>query len=286
MTWRFAFQRPVWGFAATSSLAVTAGALVCSLSGVPAALWGRNLLAWLVASLAALALARSGGGRTLRVMTLLAPVALAASLFGDGQQGVHRWVDLGPLHINAAMVLAPPLVVSLAVLARGSGRWLVPGLLALGVLVAQPDASQATALALALCVVALGSQARPASIAWSAVALSLATLSWTRPDPLAPVAEVEEVIQLAAAVTPWLAALSVLALAAFAITPTLTARAHPRGEVRSAGLALSTLFLTWSLAPAFGAFPAPLVGIGLSPILGAWFGIGLLAGVAGRAPSP
>lgn len=32
----------------------------------------------------------------------------------------------------------------------------------------------------------------------------------------------------------------------------------------------------------WGAFPTPLVGIGVSPILGAWLGVGLLAGVAGR----
>ena len=31
--------------------------------------------------------------------------------------------------------------------------------------------------------------------------------------------------------------------------------------------------------PFLGAFPAPLLGLGMSPIIGAWLGVGLLAGL-------
>ncbi len=41
-----------------------------------------------------------------------APVGLAASLISSGQAGVHRWVDLGPLHMNAALLLLPAAVVA------------------------------------------------------------------------------------------------------------------------------------------------------------------------------
>jgi hypothetical protein len=34
-----------------------------------------------------------------------------------------------------------------------------------------------------------------------------------------------------------------------------------------------------------GAFPVPFVGIGVAPILGAWLGAGLLAGLMRRATS-
>jgi hypothetical protein len=39
-----------------------------------------------------------------------------------------------------------------------------------------------------------------------------------------------------------------------------------------------------ALAPAFGAFPVPLVGIGMSPVVGFWLGAGALA--AARRSNP
>lgn len=284
MSWLTALQRPLPAFAATSLLAVAAGAVVCALSGVPAGVWGRNLAAWIVGALAAAALSRWAGARTLRAVAVLTPLGMAAPMLARGQEGVHRWLDLGPLHMNAAMLLLPPFVVALVVLAQRRAWWWIAALLALGGLVLQPDASQATALALALCVAAFGARTSSPRLGWgvAVVGLALAAVSWMRPDPLQPVAEVEEVIQLAAGLSPWLAALSVLALAAFVATPAWTARANPAPIVRTAGYALSALLLVWCLAPAVGAFPVPLVGVGLSPILGAWLGVGLLAAVARR----
>ena len=46
-----------------------------------------------------------------------------------------------------------------------------------------------------------------------------------------------------------------------------------------AGRALAVLLLGAAVGPALGHFPTPLVGLGLSPILGAWLGVGLLCAV-------
>jgi hypothetical protein len=278
---RFApVQRLLPAFAAASLLAVGVGAVVCALSGVPAGLWGRNLVAWVAGGLAAAALARWAGLNTLRAVAVLTPAAVAAALLGEGQLGVHRWLDLGPLSMNIAMLLLPTFVVALAVLAPRAARWWIPALLSLAALVLQPDASQATALATAVCAVAFGART-PVSWGVALLAVALAALAWTRADPLEPVAEVEGVIGLAASLSPVLAVLCVLALAAVAATPALLTRASPQPAVRTAGRALTALFLAWSVAPALGAFPVPLVGVGLSPILGAWLGLGLL-GAANR----
>ncbi|HEY8572799.1 hypothetical protein [Phenylobacterium sp.] len=274
MSWLAAFRRPLPAFAAASALAVGVGAAVCALSGVPEGVWGRNLAAWLVGALAAMALSRFAGVRTLAAVALVAPLGVAAAMLFDGQQGVHRWLGLGPVYINAAMLLLPPLVVAVGALAERWSWWWMPALLTLAVLVLQPDASQASALALAICVAGFSTSSARVKVGIALGATALAALSWTRPDPLAPVPEVEEVIGLAARQSPWLAGLAVLALAAFAVTPALSARGT---AARSTGYALSALFLFWSLAPALGAFPVPLVGMGLSPILGAWLGVGLLA---------
>jgi len=284
MSWLAAAKRPLPAFAAASFPAVATGAVVCALSGVPAGLWGRNLAAWLVGGLAAGALGRWAGASTLRVVALLAPLAVAASLFAQGQAGVHRWLSMGPLSINAAMLLLPAFVVALVVLPQGSPWIWIPALLTVGVLVLQPDASQATALALALGVAALGARTQPTALRWglAVAATALAALAWTRPDPLQPVAEVEGVIGLAGHLSPWLAALAILSLVAFAATPAMVTLRSPVEAVRWAGRALSVLLLAWCAAPALGAFPVPLVGIGLSPILGAWLGVGALAAAARR----
>ena len=280
MSWLAAFRRPLGAFAATSLAAVAVGAVVCALSGVPTGAWGRNLAAWATGALAAAALGRWAGPRTLFAVLSLTPLAVGVTLLGAGQEGVHRWVRLGPLFINVAMLVLPAFVVAFAFVAQRMRLWSMAAPITLALLAAQPDASQATALAVAVGVMAFGMRAPSAVFRWGVVlaAAALAGLAWTRPDPLAPVAEVEWVIGLAGQLSPLLAALAVLALVAVTATPVLAARGSAEPG-RRAGRALSALFLAWCAAPALGAFPVPLVGVGLSPILGAWLGIGLLAAV-------
>ncbi len=257
-----AFRRPLAAFAGASLFAVAVGAVVCALSGVAAGVWGRNLAAWVVGALAAAALSRWAGERTLRAILLVTPLGLAAPMLGEGQQGVHRWLELGPLYVNAAMLMLPAFVVALAVVAGDAAGWWIAAMLTLVVLVVQPDASQATAFAVALWVILPRMRTPSARSRWAIalLALLLAAMSWTRPDPLAPVPEVEEVVRLAAMLSPLLAAVAILPLVVFAATPVLATRGSSTDGVRWAGRALSVLFLAWSAAPALGAFPTPLVG--------------------------
>jgi len=233
-------------------------------------------------------LARSAGAKTLLAFAVLTPIGLAAPMLAHGQQGVHRWLDIGALHMNAAMLLLPAGVVALAALIQRAPWPWIAAQLGLGALVLQPDGSQAVAFAAALCIVAFSmpERLRPVRLGIAFSAALLAAIALTRPDPLAPVPEVEGVLGLAARLSPSLAAVALLGLAAFAATPAWVAHRLPAKEVRTAGYALSGLFVIWSMAPAVGAFPVPLVGMGPSPILGAWLGVGLLAAAARAGSSP
>lgn len=269
-------------FGLASLAAVGLGAAVCALSGVSAASWGRNLAAWLVGAVIAAALAAAGRrivspGAALAVAGL-AVAGLAASFFNPAQEGVHRWIDAGPLHVNIAMVVLPSLSV---VLAAAEDRWVVWGaaVAALILLVAQPDASQTTTLAAVLILVAAfrapGRGVKAALILFAGVA---AAAAWMRPDPLQPVAEVEEIVGLAFQVSPLIGGLALILLAVFAAVP--AALTQPDARLKLAGAALSLCLAAWAVTPLFGAFPVPLVGVGMSPILGAWLGVGLLAATA------
>lgn len=268
-------------FGAASFAAVSLGALICALSGVPVSLWGANPIAWCIGAAFASLMMATYRRAFLHVALWLAPVALVATFISPGQQGVHRWLDLGPLSVNAAMLVMPGAVVAFAVLAR-SWRWAwKPSVFSLAILAAQPDASQATALAGVIVFLAL-TTVKPIWQRLVAVTIALIglTLVWMRPDPLLPVAEVEEVIALGGAISPVFSVLAWLALLAFAVVPMFATHNHAQ---RLAGGALTVCFALWCGTTLLGAFPVPLVGVGLSPIIGAWLGVGLLAGLIKRS---
>lgn len=266
-------------FAAASLAAVATGAFVCTASDVPTGLWVRNLAAWAVGALLAAGLA-AAPGRALTVALWAAPIGLLASFFSPALDGVHRWIDFGPVHLNAAMVFLPGAIVALAALARGS-RWpWLAALACLALLAGQPDASQATTLAAVMALIALSTvEPRAGRAALIAGAAVVALVAWLRPDPLQPVPEVEQIIGLAYTLSPAAAVAALLSLAATAAVPALLTAPASSPAVRTAGRALGLCLLLWAVMPFLGAFPVPLVGIGMSPIIGAWLGAGLLAGL-------
>ncbi len=266
------------GFGGVSLIAVATGAAVCAASGVPAGLWGRNLAAWVVGAAAAAGVAWAWRPAMAPVALWLAPLGLGATFLAPGMDGVHRWTDVGPLHMNIAMLLLPAAVAALPA-ADGVGRlaWAAT-LVSLALLTAQPDASQATTLAAVVALIAAVSVRETGPrLGLIAVAVGAAAVAWLRPDPLLPVPEVEGIVGLAFAVSPVTGGLAVLSLAAVAAAPMLWTRAAAPG-LRLAGAALGLCLLGWAATPMLGAFPVPLVGVGLSPILGAWLGAGVLAG--------
>lgn len=279
ISWLGPSRRLLLLFALVSLAAVATGAFVCALSGVPTSLWLRNLAAWALGALAATAIAAAWRPRLLWVALWAGPIGLLATFFSTGQLGVHRWLDLGPLHMNAAMLLAPAMSVAIAALAgRRLWSW-IAALAAMALLVAQPDASQAAALGAVVALVAAIAVRRP--VAQGALGLAvviLVAIAWSRPDPLQPVPEVEGIFGLAFALSPLMAGLAALCLAGSAAVPAQFA-CRAGTVAKRAGWALSLCFVVWAISPLLGAFPTPLVGIGLSPIIGAWLGVGLLAGL-------
>ncbi|CAL1692532.1 hypothetical protein MMB232_02706 [Brevundimonas subvibrioides] len=272
-------------FAVSSLAAVGLGTFISASSDVPTGSWLRNLVAWGVGLLLAVGLAMTTPGRRVVIVPWIGAAALLVTLFNPDQDGVHRWIDIGPLHINVAMVVLPATAVALASAAPRWTAWL-PAFLMLGLLVLQPDASQAAALAGVMAWITItrvsGMTTRTGLIAG---AVLLAAIACGRPDPLLPVPEVEGIVGLAFGLSPWLGGLALVTLATVAALP--AALTLPVPGTRLAGQALSLCLVLWALSPLFGAFPVPLVGIGMSPILGAWLGMGLLcAQMRSGAASP
>jgi len=268
--------RPPAPFGLLSLIAVAIGCGVAHASEVPTGVWVRNPISWAIGAFVAVLIARLAGPRTMSGFLVAAPLGLLATLSSAGQLGVHRWLDIGPLHINAAQVLLPPAIAACA--APGAGRvWPWPAAAAIALLVAQPDASQATALGGALLVLVAASCLSRAVRAGGMLLIALAVAaSWLRLDPLAPVPEVEGIMTIAWAISPPLAiaawAALLAAVGSVMLVKRLNANAGPRALCAYAALSAVT--------PLFGAFPVPLVGMAMSPILGLWLGAGVLAAQA------
>lgn len=262
-------------FAATSLIAVSAGCWVADLAGVHAGVWGRMIAAWAVGLGIAIALSRaSGAANSTRSMIGVAGIALLLALgFADaGLEGVHRWIVIGPVRFNVAALALPLALVLLAGVSRAWQLALSGAIMLL--LVAQPDASQATAFgAGAICLLWSKGRDGIAAAAMAATAL-LAMVAWLRPDPLAAVPEVEGIVALAWQQGPALAITAVAALAGATLSPLVASSAAHRGP---AAWALATYMAVSAIIPAVGAFPVPLIGMSMSPIIGFWIGIGILA---------
>lgn len=264
-------------FGVASLSAVATGCLVAQASGVPASVWVRNPVSWGVGAAIALLLQHFGGRRVSWAFLAAAPLGLLCSLAGAGQLGVHRWLEFGPLSVNAAQVLLPPAIVACAEPGRAKA-WVAAACMAL--LIAQPDASQATAFGGALLVL-LGSadlQKLPRLGLMTAVVVAVG-MSWWRADPLGPVPEVEEIMRLAWALSPLAWAVAWAALLAAAASFVLVPPAARGGGRRP----LAAYALLSALTPLLGAYPVPLVGMAMSPIVGLWLGAGMAAAQARRA---
>jgi hypothetical protein len=264
-------------FGGASLAAVACGAATLAATGVPFGSWIRNPIAWLVGIVLAAALMRVRGSlRIWRVILGIALLAVAGTFLASAQSGVHRWIDLGPLHINVAALVLPAAVVALGFsgIWSSTGRAFVAAMAVL--LVLQPDASQATSFLVAVIILMAVSDApRGRRLTAMAAALLAAAFSWSRPDPLQPVAEVEGIFPLAFSVSPLLAIAAALALAAASLAPLAIGTAI-RTAHRNVALALTGYFVSAAICPALGAFPVPLVGLGMSFPVGYWLGIALL----------
>lgn len=271
-----------WVFAVASLGAVGAGCYVAAGSGSSASAWSINIVAWLFGAIAAFTISRRPLPLSPQFIAVAAGVDLALTFLEQGQDGVHRWWRAGPLHINAAAIMLPSVVVALA---RASARPLVTFVLAIALLVLlvlQPDAAQATAFAISTAAALLLRRERQGWwLPGVVLFLGLSAISWLRYDPLMPVPLVEDIVSLGWRIMPLGAAVGVLSLTATAVTPAAAMVLGGRPAARfSAGLALTVYFVLDLSAPVAGAFPVPLMGLGMSPVLGLWLGIGLLAAPA------
>jgi cell division protein FtsW (lipid II flippase) len=200
---------------------------------------------------------------------------LAVLLVGIELNEVKRWLPLGPVHVQPALILAP-LILALAASQEGR-HWRALVLVPVGLIAAQPDG--ATTIALAAGVATLmaatsnrsrrGWSRRRLAIAAGAFILAVLSLIMAGMPTPPPVAFVEGTVEIAV-----LSGAPAIALHLIAIGLMLAAllSRHDR-----AGASLAAYFGVSVLAAIFMAFPMPVAGAGPSHLIGFGIAIGWLA---------
>src|SRR5207249_4717904 len=136
---------------------IVIGAIVMRDCGLPAVIWSQNLAVAFVFLI--ILFVAAGVSFPLHAQhtfnAFLLPISLTAlgMTFVDADlQGVHRWVQFTHIRLNVAAIVLPIILIETAYLFCGGRPRLamLVTFLTLGILVAQPDASSATAFGLAV----------------------------------------------------------------------------------------------------------------------------------------
>lgn len=241
--------------------AITLGVFVMAYCGSSPVLWGQQIAAWLLFSLFSMPLCRAAKRIPSALWGILFLIALIATLFQTGLNGVKRWLDLGMLNVNAALLVLPAL---LSVLPRVKHPH--PLMLAAAVILAlQPDPSQLAALcAAALPLLWLRKDQRFWSLA-SVIILSILFACCLHVPAVLEPALYSEGILTVLGEKSWL--LQVMGYASLAAVPAYFAYRYVKhGYIHL--LSLAVYYTASMLFTLSGEYPVPFMGFGLSPIVG------------------
>jgi cell division protein FtsW (lipid II flippase) len=206
---------------------------------------------------------------SLLVVAVIVPGLLVCTFAGPAIEGVHRWVALGPLKLHSAMLVLPFFATQMF---RHDKRLTAAvGTLVAVIVALQPDRASAFALFLtSLCwLYFMQDRWSFATLLVSGAALVSTMLNT---DTVLPVSFVEHVMSEAALVHSAIAALLTISML-IAIAGPVFAGWRGQSGISAPFAAWSACLAGYFLASLAGPYPVPLLGYGVSSILG--FGLAL-----------
>lgn len=250
---------------------IAIGALAMYHNHIPIAIWGQNIACLVLMIIVSLVMANhklnlsKSRYRKIVLPALLGLLILAFA--SQGMEGVHRWVSIGPLKFNIAMIVLPIILIELwnKLQTNDLGFVFSVALVIVLVLFFQPDASQLTGFAIPMMIM-LSRKTNNKLIRFLVIStFSLfAFFSWVRLDNLPPVSYVERILNMVANMGfAWL----ILGVFSLSILP-LPFFLFPPKNAESISRYIGFYYVIIILSTIFGNFPVPLMGYGMSPIIG------------------
>ena len=250
---------------------VVIGVLAMYNSDVPTFFWAQNIACFLLLGVISLVVIHRKSHRENQKvyywLTMITVVLIILTLINKGMDGVHRWISIGGLRFNVAMIVLPGLILLLWKLFQSVPEWIVmiTTLVILVVLAIQPDASQLTAFAVPMMIM-LYSKMDNKLLRLVIVGVSSVFIvySWMNLDSLEPVNYVEGIVGLLKNMGMCWIVLGVISLIILPLPFLLSA--PKRDELAS--VCVGMYFIITLVSTCFGNFPVPLMGYGISPIIG------------------
>jgi len=255
--------------------AIIIGTLAMVSNGVASSIWLQNIVIWLLGTvLGSIYLFRNKEIRFCKGNFLQIVVILALLVFPflfTGSDGVHRWLTFGPINVYIASIVLPLLIIQLWKFTLNNIYAIGIYFITLIILLVHPDAGQLTAYACATTIM-LWNKLSNGMMKFLSIFLTVVfvIMSWVLLDDLAPVPYVEDIILLVTDLgIVWLV-LGILSLLL------LLSPFFYYGKKNIISISLGVYFLIAMMVTLFGNFPLPIMGYGISPIIGYFFAISWL----------
>lgn len=249
--------------------AILIGMLAMISYDVSLSIWMQNIIIWMVGSiLGCVFLTKT---KQIQFSKLIArrPIIMIALLIApfwfNGLDGIHRWILIGPLNFYVASIVLPLLLINLWKLLENKHYVYIVGLnfVALIILLFQPDAGQVTAFACATTLLLWHKMNNKLLKLCNLIfTTTIVILSWIFLDDLAAVPYVEHILFIVKdmGIKWFIFGLMSLLLLLFPF--------FFNGNRTTISLTLGVYFLVMMLVTFFGHFPMPIMGYGISPIIG------------------
>lgn len=261
--------------------AILIGIVGMAGNDVPISISLQNLTAMLIFGLLAIFLIIRNIRCNDKIIISISLILLIFTLSGNGLDGVHRWVKLGIISVNIAMIVLPITLVALyGLLTKRKTQYSMFVIVGIAILLAlQPDASQLMGFSIPVIIILFDKKIKINGIIRYVVSLLLVfllILSWVFVDNLAPVSYVEGILGLISNISPILLVLGLLSLI---LVPLPFILFQPE-EFRLLSICIGLYYILIMISTLFGNFPVPFMGYGISPIIGYFillFGINSLS---------
>lgn len=250
---------------------VIVGAIAMKFHGIPQMIFGQNvaclIIAWLVTCVAISIKHKTKKSNSLIVMVFISLVIYLLTYIDGGIGGVHRWISIGPIRLYVSSILLPIFIVQLWTLFSVKSELLaiVITIIVSIMLFLQPDASQLTAFVVTMIIIIISKV--NSSVLRHIITMLLVTLvilSWIFLDSLPAVPYVEEIVKMVYNMgILWF----ILGIASLALLPLPFILLAPK-SFKLLYWCVGLYFIIVIISTWFGNFPVPLMGYGVSPIIG------------------
>lgn len=254
--------------------AIAIGTITMYLNDVSVFIYIQNIICFIVLSLCNIFfLKRKNFFKHLPpiVWVIVCIAALLLTFIDSGIEGVHRWTVIGPVRLYISVIVLPVFFINVwSLLKKEKWIFLTGAIICISILLTlQPDASIMTAFSVTCAVMFWDKMKKSYWLLFIMFLTSLSMVTWVFLDELEPVEYVEGIFRLISDKGIIWSILGIISLAIMIIPFLLfSPDANKRLSV-CFGMYFATILVT----TIFGNFPVPLMGYGISPIIGYYISI-------------